>query len=391
MAWDWEDWAQLAVQAFGSYQEGQGAKDAARAQQQGSTAGIAEQRRQFDLIFGMLQPQYQVGTQALNDLSRTFGYQPAGSMQPAPGAPGGATQPNAGSSLGSTGIGVSPNGGITQGLQTQGAGPVAPAAGTSGSSIYVNPVYDRNGNLMQPPAGIDERIKAGVDRLGPKFWMMYLSPEEQRFAQAYDDAYGSRSDISRIAGVGLDIVGTAFPAFGAALALNNAANARPQYGFAGGNGAPVGGTAGSTAGTPNMTYQPPQGGPTGLANFQASPDYEFRRNEGTRGVENLFSARGGARSGNALRALADFNSGLASNEFTNYFNRRAALAGIGQTATNQASSLAQNTGANVSNLLGQAGNARASGIAGQTNALTGGISDFLSWWRNQGQATGGPA
>jgi hypothetical protein len=120
--------------------------------------------------------------------------------------------------------------------------------------------------------------------------------------------------------------------------------------------------------------------------FTASPSYEFVRGEGTRGIENSLAARGGAMSGNAMRRLSEFNTGLASQEFGNWWNQQSGLAGLGQTSTQSVGALGQNNTNNVSNLLGQQGNVRASGIAGQTNALTGGLSDFLSWYnrRNQG-------
>ncbi len=354
MAWDWDQYVDLALQLYGSYQEGQGAKDAARAQTAGSNAAIAEQRRQFDLIFGMLQPQYQVGTQALNDLSRTFGYAPTNAMAQ-PSAVGGAA--------------VAPS------AATQGAAPAA-------SGIYTRPVYDANGALMPVPAGIDERIAAAGDRYGAQGAQRRLSDEDRSYMQAYFDAYHNPSGVSQIAGTALNVAGMINPALGAGLAVANASHARAPTGFAG-EAAPTGQTyqPATIGGTMNGAAS----GPTGLANFQASPDYEFRRNEGTRGISNSFAAGGGARSGNALRALADFNSGLASQEFTNYFNRRAALAGIGQTATNQASSLAQNTGNAIGNFMQNGANARASGIVGQTNALTGGISDVLSWWNRNRQ------
>lgn len=115
--------------------------------------------------------------------------------------------------------------------------------------------------------------------------------------------------------------------------------------------------------------------------FIASPDYNFRREEGMRGIENSFAARGGAASGNALRALAEFNSGLASGEFGNYFNRQASLAGIGQTAVGQSGSAGMQTGANIGNALIAGGNARASGIVGQSNALSGGLANALNAWQ----------
>ena len=60
--------------------------------------------------------------------------------------------------------------------------------------------------------------------------------------------------------------------------------------------------------------------------FFTSPGFEFVRDEGLRGIENRFSASGGALSGNALRRLTEFNSGLASQEFGNFFERNARLA-----------------------------------------------------------------
>jgi hypothetical protein len=127
--------------------------------------------------------------------------------------------------------------------------------------------------------------------------------------------------------------------------------------------------------------------PQGLDVFQKSPDYQWKRDEGMRDIGNSFAARGGAFSGNALRALTDFNSNLASGEFGNFVNRQLAMAGLGQTATSQGVSSANYTGGNIANLLGQQGNARASGIVDQSNALTGGVNDLAglwgSWQRNR--------
>jgi hypothetical protein len=103
------------------------------------------------------------------------------------------------------------------------------------------------------------------------------------------------------------------------------------------------------------------------ANFQASPDYAFRKSQGMLGIERSASARGGAFSGNALKALADYNSNLASGEFSNWWNRQAGLAGVGQSATNTTTQAGIATSNNISNNLLQQGDARASGIANQSN------------------------
>lgn len=112
--------------------------------------------------------------------------------------------------------------------------------------------------------------------------------------------------------------------------------------------------------------------------FYQSPDFQFRLSEGLGAVQNSAAAQGGLYSGNALRGISDYAQGTAAGEFGNYFNRQAALAGIGQTATTQAGNAALTTGANIGNLLMNQGNARASGIIGQGNAVAGGINDLAS-------------
>jgi hypothetical protein len=137
----------------------------------------------------------------------------------------------------------------------------------------------------------------------------------------------------------------------------------------------------------------PQGG-TGQPNlnaFFASPDYNFRRNEGNRGIEGSFAARGMGQSGNALRALTEFNSGLASSEFGNYFNRLAGIAGIGQTATDSTAAYGANSASERGRNALIAGNARASGIQGQADAwgqTAQGLSSLYGYYKRPGGVGG---
>lgn len=119
------------------------------------------------------------------------------------------------------------------------------------------------------------------------------------------------------------------------------------------------------------------------ANFTASPDYAFRREEGTRDIGNSFASRGGALSGNALRSLTEFNSGLAGGEFNNWWNRQAGLAGVGQTTATNLGNLGASAAGQVGNALQNGANARASGIVDQTNAYTGGLADLLSQYNRR--------
>ena len=92
--------------------------------------------------------------------------------------------------------------------------------------------------------------------------------------------------------------------------------------------------------------------------FRTSPGYNFVRSEGQRDLGNSWAARGGAFSGNALRGLDQFNTGLASQEYNNWWNRGAGLAGVGQNATNMGVQAGQQSTYNIGNLLGQQGDAR---------------------------------
>jgi hypothetical protein len=113
-----------------------------------------------------------------------------------------------------------------------------------------------------------------------------------------------------------------------------------------------------------------------FSSFNASPDYEFARSEGLRGVQQSAAARGGAFSGNALRGMADYSSGLASQQYNSYYGKLQSLAGQGQNATNSVASAGQNrVNATNNNLIG-AGDARASGIVGAANAQMNGLRDM---------------
>ena len=79
------------------------------------------------------------------------------------------------------------------------------------------------------------------------------------------------------------------------------------------------------------------------ANFQKSPGYQFRLDEGTRNTENLFSVKGGG--GNAMRALAEYSQDYASNDYGNWYGRQLSRAGLGT----QGNAYTQQGGQNAAN------------------------------------------
>jgi hypothetical protein len=182
----------------------------------------------------------------------------------------------------------------------------------------------------------------------------------------------------------------------------------------------------------------------GAADFQTDPGYAFRLSEGMKALDRTAASRGGLLSGATLKGAQRYGSDLASQEYGNAYNRfqanrasqsqeyqnafnryqaeRAAkeqgygnafnrfqterintlaplqsLAGVGQSAAQQAQQASQNYSAGASSALANygnaqasniigAGNARASGYMGGANALSSGVGQGLNFYQNQNLA-----
>ncbi len=113
----------------------------------------------------------------------------------------------------------------------------------------------------------------------------------------------------------------------------------------------------------------------------ATPGYQFTQQQGERGVLAGSSAMGGSLGGGTLKALDQYNTGLANSTYNDVFNRslagyNAQLAGQQQGFNQLFNVSGQGLGAatNVGNLMTQAGNAQAAGTIGQANAWNSAIS-----------------
>lgn len=95
------------------------------------------------------------------------------------------------------------------------------------------------------------------------------------------------------------------------------------------------------------------------SHIQDDPGYQFRLQQGQQAVERSAAAGGSLQGGGTLKAITQYGQGLASTEFGNAYDRAlktfqtnrtntlsslGALTGIGQTATGQFNSAAQNFG-----------------------------------------------
>jgi len=133
----------------------------------------------------------------------------------------------------------------------------------------------------------------------------------------------------------------------------------------------------------------------GYGGFEESPGYRFRVDEATKAIERSAAARGSLRSGATMDALQRRVQGVASDEYENFANRLAALAGVGQNANagsanagaNYAAGTAQGAAAQ-GNIALAAGNARASGYANTGNAINQGIQNVAgAYLYNRGWGT----
>lgn len=343
----------------------QGAKKAANIASQGSDAAVNEAARQFDTIRGDSIGRINIGNQALNSLGAMYGHSPnvgmsgpnalsrASPYEAPPIQDGGYFNTGGGavlnpwtvtSKLGDAGKILDPLGGIFGNLFGNKHGD---EKRNLKAFTDANQLYDL-GNGMIGMADGTSFPKEKLQEIAGHWYGATYAPDgnQEGWKQSYDALISPyrapAANVGQGGGQTSDGVQQGFPS-------------------------PMG-----AAGAPNSLAAPD------YSAFFKSPDYQFRRTEGMRDVGNSFSASGGVKSGNALKALADFNSNLAAGEFGNYFNRQAALAGIGQTATNTSAAAGLQTGANIGNALMNGADARASGVAGQYNAIGAGLSGAAS-------------
>ena len=111
--------------------------------------------------------------------------------------------------------------------------------------------------------------------------------------------------------------------------------------------------------------------------FRNSTGYQFRLNEGNKGLNSAYAGAGTLRSGAAAKAFERYNQDYASNEFGNYMgylgnqqgvglSAGSALAGVGQNYANNVTALNTNQANNISNA--------AVARANNTNSMIGGIT-----------------
>lgn len=111
-----------------------------------------------------------------------------------------------------------------------------------------------------------------------------------------------------------------------------------------------------------------------LADFETTPGYQFRMDEGMKALDRSAASRGLLRSGAQQKAITAFGQGIASEEYGNYMNNLFTAAGMGSQAASSGNATAGQLVSGAADNVYRGGAARGSGYAAGANALASGIS-----------------
>lgn len=125
--------------------------------------------------------------------------------------------------------------------------------------------------------------------------------------------------------------------------------------------------------------------------LKASPLFTSQYGTGVDTILQNASATGGLRGGNTQNSLADFGSKLLSSVIQNQIGNYGGLVNVGQAAASGTNAGALQTGANISNLLAQQGQAGATSALQQgalTNQTINGVGSSLADYLNRSSGGG---
>lgn len=109
---------------------------------------------------------------------------------------------------------------------------------------------------------------------------------------------------------------------------------------------------------------------SGKTDITKTPGYEFRVNEGMKGILRAASAGGRLASGRTLKEVGRYTSDYAGQEYDDQFRRLARLAGLGAGGTTATINAAGTTSNNVGRLIGDIGITNAGAIQSRNRVNT---------------------
>lgn len=129
-----------------------------------------------------------------------------------------------------------------------------------------------------------------------------------------------------------------------------------------------------------------------MSSFQQDPGYQFRQQQGIQGLDRSAAAQGGLYSGGHSADLLNYNQGLASQEYGNFYNRLMGLSGQGLDTAQYLGGLGQNYAQNWAQARGIKGAADAQRAAAGPMAKAGygnAIGAAFSTYAGMGGGGGG--
>lgn len=124
-----------------------------------------------------------------------------------------------------------------------------------------------------------------------------------------------------------------------------------------------------------------------LSGFENSPDYLYARDQGIQSLDRSAAAKGGYTGGGADADRMTFASGLASQNFNNYWDRLRGRAGQGQGSAQNLGGYGAQMAGNIGNNLMNGASARASSYANTANAWGNfgqqAVGAFNQWYGNR--------
>ena len=130
-----------------------------------------------------------------------------------------------------------------------------------------------------------------------------------------------------------------------------------------------------------------------MADLEATPGYQFTRDQGLKSVQNAAAAKGLGISGAALKGAANYATGLADSTYktqfdidqankTNSFNKLLALTQTGANAASTTGQLGTQAAQNAGNFATSGANAQASGAVAGANAITSGLNNVAGLYNS---------
>ena len=276
---------------YGASQAKKASKAQLQAQQQAEATRLAAQQRAFDTVQGLNQPFQAAGNQGLDALLQEFGLAPGGAR---PQAPQGPMSYDAAGNIVRGPAPMAPN---------YGGAPMGGAGKTPGGFAGGVPEPGAAGGYLEQNPDVAQFAQDAVRQgFAPEGWSGGVIDSPEEAAQYHYETYGQQEGRQMPMGPGqqgpIDYTTAERPM----------APTAPQF------QRPDAVQFGDYGQAPNME--------SFFENFQADPGYQFRLNEGLRGVNAASAAMGKLRSGDAAKALQARGEGLASQEYGNWFNRQ---------------------------------------------------------------------